>query len=133
MAKILIIDDDALVVATIKSVLKRKDHEVVCASSGREAIALLQKADFDLAICDMIMPDMEGLETITHLKKVKPQLPVIAMSGGGRTKNMDFLRLAESIGAADSLPKPFSGEDIVGVVEKCLGLSSDRRKGISIS
>lgn len=125
MTKILVIDDDALVVATIKSVLKRKAYDVVCASSGREGLTLLQQADFDLAICDMIMPDMEGLETITHLKKMRPRLPVIAMSGGGRTKNMDFLRLAENIGAADSLRKPFSGEDIVKVVERCLETPSE--------
>lgn len=120
MTKILVIDDDALVVATIKSVLKRKEYDVVCTSSGREAVTLVQQDEFDLAICDMIMPDMEGLETITHLKKLRPRLPVIAMSGGGRTKNMDFLRLAENIGACDSLRKPFSGEDIVKVVERCL-------------
>jgi DNA-binding NtrC family response regulator len=68
----------------------------------------------------MIMPDMEGLETITHMKNLKPDLKVIAMSGGGRTKNMDFLRLAEAMGAIDSLRKPFSGEEILGVVHKCL-------------
>lgn len=128
MTKILVIDDDALVVATIKSVLKRKAYDVVCTSSGREAVALVQKDDFDLAICDMIMPDMEGLETITHLKKMRPQLPVVAMSGGGRTKTMDFLRLAESIGAADSLRKPFSGEDIVKVVERCLALPAGEHR-----
>ena len=125
MTKILVIDDDALVIATIKSVLKRKAFDVVCTCSGREAVALLETADFDLAICDMIMPDMEGLETITHLKRIRPTLPVIAISGGGRTRNMDFLRLAENIGATDSLRKPFSGEDIVNVVERCLQRPGD--------
>jgi CheY-like chemotaxis protein len=120
MAKILVIDDDSLVVATIRSVLKRTSHEVATASSGRDAIALLQTVDFDLALCDMIMPDMEGLETITHVKRLKPNIPVIAMSGGGRTKNMDFLRLAETMGAVDSLRKPFSGEEILKVIGKHL-------------
>lgn len=120
MAKILIVDDDPLVVATIKSILKQKSHEVVTANSGRQAIELLQSNDFDLAFCDMIMPDMEGLETIAHLKRLKPNMPVIAMSGGGRTKNMDFLRMAENLGAVDSLPKPFSGQEIMAIMGKHL-------------
>jgi DNA-binding NtrC family response regulator len=118
MAKILIVDDDPLVVATIKSILKQKSYETASASSGRQAVEILQTDDFDMAICDMIMPDMEGLETITHLKRLKPEMPVIAISGGGRTKNLDFLRMAENLGAIDSLSKPFAGPDLMGIVEK---------------
>lgn len=125
MARILIIDDDALVVATIKSVLKRTPHEVSACNSGREAVALIHAQDFDLAICDMIMPDMEGLETITHLRRLKPSMPVIAISGGGRTKNMDFLRFAESLGAVDSLRKPFASDDILAVIGKHITTSGD--------
>jgi CheY-like chemotaxis protein len=106
MTKILVIDDDALVGATLKSVLTRKAYDVVCTSSGREAVALVQLEDFDLVICDLVMPDMEGLETITRLKKMRPRLPVIAVSGGGRTKNMDLLRLAKTLVPATRLANP---------------------------
>jgi two-component system response regulator CpxR len=120
MAKVLVIDDDPMVAATVRGILRQSHHDAVCVGRGRLALDLLQESRFDLAICDLIMPDMEGLETIAHLKRMRPELAVIAMSGGGRTKNFDFLKMASKVGAADTLPKPFSGEEMMTVVNRHL-------------
>ena len=66
------------------------------------------------------MPDKEGVETIIELKRDFPTLPIIAISGGGRTRNLDFLKLAEQYGAQKALAKPFSEEELLESVQTCL-------------
>ncbi len=128
MPRILVIDDDAAVRNAIKRVLEHQGYDVALAHSGRAGIATLQSRRFDLVICDIFMPDMDGIETIHAFHQVSPCLPVIAMSGfmfrDGREHAPDFLSLSTKLGAACSLRKPFRPQELLTAIAQCLAGSA---------
>ena len=121
MANILVADDEELARFTIREILEAEGHTVVEAKNGVEAIALFNKHPTDLIITDIIMPDKEGIETIIELKRDHPEVKIIAISGGGRTRNLDFLDLAKRYGADVILAKPFSEDELLGALGEVLG------------
>ncbi len=106
--RILLIEDDASVRNLVRRMLERGRHEVTEADNGRSGLERLRAGAFDLVITDIIMPGMDGIETLVALRKDYPTLRVIVMSGGGRTGDMDFLGCAKNLGAAAVLHKPFT-------------------------
>ena len=120
MARILVIDDDELVRATVKAALELAEHEVVVASDGQQGIASYQGGKFDLVVTDIIMPEKEGIETILELRQHNPAVKIIAISGGGRTSNEIFLDVAKKFGAVDVLAKPFTPKQLLASVKKVL-------------
>lgn len=120
MARILVIDDEDLARFTVANILESAGHEVVEASDGEEGLALQKEHPFDLVVTDIIMPKKEGVETIVELKRDFPDMKVIAISGGGRTRNLDFLELAKQFGADKILAKPFTEEELLENVNACL-------------
>ncbi len=120
MARILVADDEKLVRVTIRKILTSAGHEVTEAANGREAIEMQNAQACDLLITDIIMPEKEGVETTIELKRDHPNLKIIAISGGGRTRNLDFLKLAKQFGADAVLAKPFSEDQLLGAVGDCL-------------
>jgi YesN/AraC family two-component response regulator len=120
MAKIVVIDDEELVVATLKEILIRAGHQVFTARDGAQGLDLQRQMQAHLVITDIIMPQKEGLETIATLRHEFPATKVIAISGGGRTRNLDFLQLAQDYGADRILAKPFLPADLVEAVTACL-------------
>jgi CheY-like chemotaxis protein len=120
MAKILVIEDEDLVRLTVKKILQAAGHQVVEARSGLEGLASYKRSPCDLVITDLIMPDMDGVTTIKELKRDFPSARVIATSGGGRTGNLDFLKLADLYGADATLPKPYGAADLIKIVQKVL-------------
>ena len=120
MAKILIIDDDQMVSATIELLLLKAGHTVTLAGNGNLGVASFKSAPADLIITDIIMPEKEGIETIQEIRALSPKVPIIAISGGGRTKNYDFLRMANKLGANEVLKKPFANDELLTLVNKCL-------------
>lgn len=120
MARILVVDDEDLVRMTLRQMLEAAGHEVVEARNGREGLDLQTEHAFDLVLTDIIMPEQEGIETIVQLRRRNPQLRIIAISGGGRTKNMDFLKIAASVGADETLTKPFTTNELTAAVSRCL-------------
>lgn len=120
MANILLIEDEQLVAATIEVVLMKAGHKVTVANNGEAGLAKFAEIAPDLVITDIIMPQKEGIETIRDLRAKSPNIPIIAISGGGRTKNFDFLRMAHKLGANEVLRKPFANADLVAVVGRCL-------------
>jgi DNA-binding response OmpR family regulator len=120
MAKILIIDDEQLVASTMEIVLLKAGHTVVLANNGNVGVAKFKSDPADLVITDIIMPEKEGIEVIRELRVMSPQVPIIAISGGGRTKNYDFLRMAHKLGANEVLRKPFANDELVSLVRRCL-------------
>ena len=91
------------------------------ARGGKLGIEQLKTATFDLVITDIIMPEMEGIETLINVKRQRPETQVIAMSGGGRTGNVDFLQTAQKLGAAAILHKPFTMASLASAVEEACG------------
>jgi len=120
MGNILVVDDDEQVLDVVSEMLRMDGHEVVTAGNGGEALNKFRCADYDLVITDLIMPDMEGLETITELRAQKEAIPIIAMSGGGRVGPMDYLETARFIGAAETLAKPFTRNELVQAVSRLI-------------
>jgi CheY-like chemotaxis protein len=121
MAKILVIDDDAIVRMTIVQLLEEAGHQVLWAVDGLEGMAVFRGWQPDLVITDIIMPEQEGIQTIEEILKAKPDAKIIATSGGGRIGNTDFLTMAKARGAMAVIPKPFDMEELLGLVRDCLG------------
>jgi len=121
MARILIIDDDEAIRSVLTVLLANKNHEVVTAQNGRRGLEAIENDHFDLLITDIFMPEMDGLEAMRLVRKSKPDLPIIVMSGSGnQDATPDFLAMATKLGAIQSIPKPFRPAELFEVVEKSL-------------
>lgn len=125
MRRILIIDDDHHILLMIKKMLERAGFEVDLASNGNEGLELFKKMPVDLVITDIIMPEKEGLETIREMKRLRPDLKIIAMSGGGKVSSDNYLNTAKIFGASRTLAKPFSQKQMVSAVQDLLGKFSE--------
>ncbi len=124
MARLLLIDDDPALLLLLRRTLERSGYEVVTAPNGREGLQRLAAAPFDLLITDIVMPEMEGLELILKLRQTHPALRIIAISGGGQLRPASYLNLARLSGAMTVLAKPFELEELLGAVQKLLGLET---------
>jgi CheY-like chemotaxis protein len=119
MPHVLLIEDDPFTGETLCSMLEASGHTVTWARDGKKAMVLLEGGEaFDLVITDILMPDMDGLESIQYLKRERPGLPVIAMTGQVDTP---YLRAAKLFGAKSTLNKPFGLKELRGAIEIALG------------
>jgi CheY-like chemotaxis protein len=122
MARILVIDDDPLIQATLPLALQELGHEVVQALDGKQALKEMRQRPLDLVIADVLMPEVDGLELLRVLQKEHPQVPLIAMSGGSsRLPGSDVLQLARLLGAHALLSKPFTEEDLLAAIRVASG------------
>lgn len=121
MADILVIDDEPLVRKTVRITLERGGHTVVEADDGLAGVRECGNRAFYLVISDILMPGKEGIETIQELRAKYPALKILAMSGGGRMANADFLTLAMKLGADDTLKKPFDPQELIEKVNALCG------------
>ncbi len=104
----------------LRQVLETAGYGVIDASNGREGMQRYREAPTDLVITDLIMPEQEGLETIQELRRDFPETKLIAISGGAREGTMDFLPIAEQLGANRILHKPFTPEKFLEVIQEVL-------------
>lgn len=115
-ALILVIDDDAALRDFVRRVLEKNGCEVIEANDGLPAMDRFRKRKPDLVICDVYMPEQEGLETIREFRKISPGVRIISMSGGATVGRMDPLPLATRLGANATLPKPFAETELMSLV-----------------
>lgn len=120
MATILLVDDDELLGDMLQRVLRRSGHEVVRAFNGKEALQLYDPENIALVLTDLVMPEKEGLELISELHRMHPEVKIIAMSGGGRAGAENYLPVAKHFGAVCTLRKPFSIEVLMKAVTEAL-------------
>ena len=124
MARILVIDDDSLVRATVRAILESARHAVTSAADGDLGVNQCIREPFDLVLCDIFMPNKDGIETIRHLRRSCPALPIIAMSGGPTVASlagqMDILAVAQDLGATKTIAKPFTRQRLLTLVDECL-------------
>ena len=118
--KILIIDDDELIRLTCRNILKKIECDVIEAENGVQGLAQFKKERPSIVITDLLMPDKEGLETISEIKGSDKSVRIIAISGGGSTNNMSFLNIAKLMGADIILKKPFKPDDLLGAIKTLL-------------
>ncbi len=118
--KILVVDDDALVLKTVKNLLVRESYEIECAKNGDEAAAFCETDRFNLIICDIRMPGQDGLSVVKNLKNIclqKKQYepPCIFITGyASEDAPIDAIKL----GARDYLLKPFDLNELIQSVRK---------------
>ncbi|MHC4836823.1 MAG: response regulator [Planctomycetota bacterium] len=121
MGKILIADDDFEIRDSLQKLLQLKGHEVELAKDGLEACKALDADHFDLMVTDIVMPNQEGLESIMQARQKHPDLHLIAMSGGGKARTENYLRMAKTFGAEAIFMKPFSPREMLEKVDELLG------------
>ena len=126
MAFILVVDDDAMLRTTLRSILERAGHEVAEAADGKLGLASYRARRPDLVLIDMVMPNREGAETIVDLRADGGNVPIIAMSGGGFDGGDLYLTIASGVGADEVLKKPIRAEDLLQTVDACLARDAGR-------
>jgi CheY-like chemotaxis protein len=122
MRVILLVDDDDLFGGMVNKMLDRGGYEVIRTRSGKEALGLYDPQKVDLVLTDLMMPDMEGIELIIELRRRHPGIKIIAMSGGGKNRPEAYLSVARRLGAARTLAKPFSNEELFTAIQGVIGL-----------
>lgn len=120
MAHIMVVDDEEPIRAAMAAVLCRAGHRVTVAGDGEEALAKFGPDRFDLVITDIVMPRMDGIETVRALRRCHPALRIIAISGSESGDRGLYLKAATALGADATLPKPFRAADLQQAVEALL-------------
>lgn len=121
MPRILVVEDDEPLRVVLREVLERTGHEVAEAANGRAAMEIQRCRGADLVITDIIMPEVDGIETIMALRREYPSVKIIAISGGSRVGPREFLNLARVLGAHRTLHKPFALREMLDAVDELLG------------
>jgi CheY-like chemotaxis protein len=113
MPGVLIVEDEKDLREMLKTSLLRRKYTVVEAENGKDAITHFKPLIIDVVVTDLIMPDEDGLKVIIKLKELKPNLKIIAMSGGGKAGPGNYLNVAKALGADAVFSKPFSINDLI--------------------
>jgi DNA-binding NtrC family response regulator len=115
--KILVVDDEVVICKSIQRILSPEGYEVEFSLSGEEALEKLNQESFDIVITDLKMPGMDGIELLVKVKEKDPEIIVIMITG---YSTVQTAVQAMRMGALDYIPKPFTPEELVVVVEKAL-------------
>lgn len=111
--RLLLVDDEVGYLEVLSKRLKKRNLLVTTANSGQQAIQLLRRNDFDVAVVDLKMMDMDGIDVLNILKKMDPDLAVIILTGHGSEQ---AAREGIEKGAFDYLTKPCDLESLLGVI-----------------
>ena len=132
MHSILVIDDEPDVRDALKRVLDRAGYTVRTTDSGADALTELERIRTDVVITDIIMPKIDGVQLIESIRKLFPEVRIIAISGGGNfgisayqptaITTTAYLASAEQAGAHLGLTKPFESNDLIQAIERVLGV-----------
>jgi CheY-like chemotaxis protein len=101
--KILVVDDESMNLKMVQHILKDEPYEVICASSAKEALELLEGNEFDMVLLDLVMPDVKDFELCISIKE-NYTIPVVLMTAD---KNLDTMQKAVELGIEDYVTKPF--------------------------
>ena len=123
--RILVVEDDPSIRRVLQIVLSQAGYQVIEAGDGHEAMRLWCDQGADLVITDLHMPNKNGLEVIIELRALSPSTPIVAMTGGGRSNDIELLGDARLFGAVRTVAKPFRFEEMLAVVQQ--ELDRDRR------
>ena len=123
--RILVVDDDELVRETFAAILSEEGYEVCCANSATHALDCLQSAEFDIMLCDIFMPGLNGLELLPKVLAAAPDMPVILVTGFG---SVAMARDALRMGASDFITKPCNMGDLPIIVERNLTRQTVQRR-----
>ncbi len=119
-ANILVVEDDAELLSVIGRALETAGHRVLLAATGETGLRLFHAEPPDLVICDIVMPDRDGIELIPQMKGERPDVRILAMSGRQMIGLLDVLNLAMRLGADAALAKPFELDTLVAQADALL-------------
>ena len=119
MSKILIIEDEEAIRRVLVKILteENKDYQVSESEDGLAGIELIKASDFDLILCDIKMPKMDGVEVLEAVKKIKPEIPIVMISGHG---DLDTAVNTMRLGAYDYISKPPDVNRLVNTIRNAL-------------
>ena len=120
MKSVLVIDDDPVFCTVVQGILENDGYSVTSVGDAQTGISRFDALSPDLVIVDILMPGKEGMSTILELRESNPEARILAMTGGGNFAAGDVLRIAELLGADNSLKKPFQPADLLATVKRCL-------------
>jgi len=129
MARVLVIDDEEKARRIVDVMLRNAGHDPVLTVDGHEGLQRFEQQQFDLVICDLFMPNKEGIATLRELRRLNSTVPVIMMSSGMTSvsylgmAHVDYLAMAEALGATRTLEKPFNYSQLIKLVRECVGSS----------
>ena len=116
MKRILVVDDNLMMRKLIRNIFSNEEYEIVEAENGVVGLEIARKNDIDLVVTDIIMPVMEGLELIMHLKRDFPDIKIIAISGG----KPYYLYMAKKLGIEGIFTKPLNLHQFLSAVKKLI-------------
>ncbi|MBS0013273.1 MAG: response regulator [Desulfobacterales bacterium] len=119
--KVLLVDDEEEFVTTLAERLEMREFEPRIATSGDQAISMVEGEKFDLIVLDLMMPGIGGLEVMKQIKSANPDMPVILLTGQGSTKEG---MAGMHQGAFDFLMKPLDIEELISQIHEALGKQS---------
>ena len=117
---ILIIDDEKAVLFALQAVLEQRGFRVLTAPDGVAGLVTFRKSAPAIVLIDIIMPEQDGIGAIMQMRRERPAAKIVAMSGGGRVGNSDFLTVALKLGADAVIYKPFDAEELLTVLRPLL-------------
>jgi DNA-binding response OmpR family regulator len=121
VARVLVIDDDEVFVDLMVHALQERGHDVAFALDGQAGCTAFASATFDVVVCDLVMPEQEGLETIRRIRRESSSVAILAVSGGmARAPQIDVLHIARQFGADLTLSKPFKLSQLLAAVDNAL-------------
>jgi DNA-binding response OmpR family regulator len=120
MHSVLVIDDDPVIRTVMQRVLEGGGFAVSAAGDAQSGLSRFAELEPDLVIVDILMPGKEGIATILEMREARPEARILAITGGGNFVAGEVLRIAELIGADNSLQKPFAPADLLATVKRCL-------------
>ena len=130
--RVLVVDDDAFILNTVRLVLEQAGYNVLLAGNGQEAIALLASRDnadsINTVLCDLDMPNMKGVELIRHVQSQYPRIPIVVLSGA---TDADYLDVISREGVSDWVRKPATNATLLEKVRTAVRLNGLRKKSAS--
>lgn len=119
--RVLVIDDERIVLDSITKILKEENFEVDVTLSGRQGLEWAIAKDYDIVLTDLRMPDIGGMRVLRDVKRAKPAMPVVMITGFSNVKSAVE---AMKLGAAEYLEKPFAPDALVKVIQKALHIAA---------
>jgi len=121
MAGILLVEDDTDLRQMLRNALEKRNHTVIEAKDGRDAIKRFKSSLTDIVITDLLMPEQDGIGLIMELRKTRQDIRIIAISGGGKIGPSNYLDVARALGADAVFSKPFNLNTFIEEVERLAG------------
>jgi CheY-like chemotaxis protein len=117
---VLVVDDDPAILHSLRALLESGGIPIATARDGLEGLAAFRRIKPAVVLTDIIMPEQDGIGAIVEMRRQRPDLKIIAMSGGGRIGKSDFLTVAKKLGADAVIEKPFDPDELVKLLQTFL-------------